>query len=1462
MDLAGSENARLTGAMGDRLAEAGNINKSLLTLSRVISQLAKVKGKAKFINWRDSKLTQILQPSLAGNCRTAVICCVTPASQFVEETKSTLSFASRAKQIRTHAVVNEVLSGEGEIQKLKSTVRNLQQELEKNTVALEEKKLLEEKISNLTALLISGGKRPCETESLTPRQQRKRRKKKHRETWCPGQVKALRSASKKMFDLPNVNTENQPRSENSKLAADLPLRMASQTECRAGPSGNPSEAIPLNGRIAELEDSIESERNAMKKAASEVEKLKHANAMMGEELVIVKEQYHDAQVKLKQQAEDEASLLQTISEAQSALVARVEMSTVEAQQVREQMHQLSAKLNREEIKSESLSRKLEDIDNSAQLAVTKLPEIEETVLSLEAERAETQSILEQKHKEIRQLNAQVEQLQEEKIKLEDLVQTKTNEVDLAGAELEKQLFEERANLKDLCKRLEDELTTARRSAESSEASLLEAMTSVQVLGETEKQLKLDLKCANELNDKLQKEKTSWEQSISNLQAEYDGLKTQSCKLGGEMSRFTEGLKSIYSNNATAFEWCGLSCEAFDLHSVSTALSRMYTAINDEKVKCEVRQVIQTMCRKMECENVEAEFSRFDSTFSSVSKETSSANETAIQESIRIIRQLKEGLGIDIAHDDDMGGLAVKRALDDLVRERNCLATELETLKRQSTVESRLSAENMQAHYENQLEEAHTQIVQWKAKAVESTSVLEGSNENVQSQLRISEKRVKQLELSLELSKQETEKGKRAIEQLSDELKTMSHTAVTSEQELTRRIASLSEANAALSKENQALGAESTSLKSRVDTAMANTSRLEAALRESQNSNACNGRDDRLELQKELEQARFKEESMLVSIKALEKKNLMQAERIEECTNHIARLEEDQPAKELPDGPKDIDIGALKTQNEDLIQEVQARKAEVSSLQSRLKRSSDESKRLMLELESSSARLDQHTSKIEEDAEELVSLKSRVNEIESALKEQNEENAALATERNEVAVTIAEYSVGQALDDSSGKPRDDDSLLQQVKSCFGKMRRELEDRKAVVEELGRKVKLQTEELSSLNASASKNAEVELRKEIERLGKTLQLALRDKKRVEEECGTLRLHMEEASKLADVRLARISKLEKTKLSEAQCAKIMETKKAFKELKVKYAEVVSTNKRLSENFEVLKGHASKNKATLDKVVKETTMKFGILDYIEPENLIPMITEKLEILQAERDALESELRANESDQKLEVLYKQKAMTEEKLAQIHNRLQEEIRKNIKLTNELNASKAQYSSQSSQMKSKAQDLVRQNEDVIKQIDSTKQELLACQAELANAEAKCNDLQEEKAKSTQLVQTKFAQYEQGIEKLKQEVQSLNESLLNKSDEHKQSVRFLEKENLELMVELRKLREERRVAKSSGTPDTDITSHPLREINGNSVRKARAKSNTSTSTGAENNDTKQPPAHLELGREDEGSTECKQQ
>lgn len=109
VDLAGSEKVSKTGAEGSVLDEAKNINKSLSALGNVIAALAD--GKT-HVPYRDSKLTRILQESLGGNARTTIVICASPASFNEAETKSTLDFGKRAKNIKNCVSVNEELTAE------------------------------------------------------------------------------------------------------------------------------------------------------------------------------------------------------------------------------------------------------------------------------------------------------------------------------------------------------------------------------------------------------------------------------------------------------------------------------------------------------------------------------------------------------------------------------------------------------------------------------------------------------------------------------------------------------------------------------------------------------------------------------------------------------------------------------------------------------------------------------------------------------------------------------------------------------------------------------------------------------------------------------------------------------------------------------------------------------------------------------------------------------------------------------------------------------------------------------------------------------------------------------------------------------------------------------------------------------------------------------------------------------
>ncbi|XP_044124955.1 kinesin-like protein KIF14 [Bufo gargarizans] len=125
VDLAGSERCNSAQTSGIRLKEGASINKSLLTLSKVISALAEMSDvhKRSFIPYRESLLTWLLKESLGGNSKTAMIATISPASVNLEESLGTLRYATKARNIINVARVNEDSNA--------SLIRELKSEIEK-----------------------------------------------------------------------------------------------------------------------------------------------------------------------------------------------------------------------------------------------------------------------------------------------------------------------------------------------------------------------------------------------------------------------------------------------------------------------------------------------------------------------------------------------------------------------------------------------------------------------------------------------------------------------------------------------------------------------------------------------------------------------------------------------------------------------------------------------------------------------------------------------------------------------------------------------------------------------------------------------------------------------------------------------------------------------------------------------------------------------------------------------------------------------------------------------------------------------------------------------------------------------------------------------------------------------------------------------------------------------------------
>ncbi|XP_009472953.1 PREDICTED: LOW QUALITY PROTEIN: centromere-associated protein E [Nipponia nippon] len=259
VDLAGSERASQTGSEGVRLKEGCNINRSLFILGQVIKKLCD--DPSGFINYRDSKLTRILQNSLGGNAKTVIICTITPVS--FDETLSTLQFANTAKRMKNTPKVNEVLDDDALLKRYRKEILDLKKQLEevssktqihameKDQLAqlLEEKnslqKVQEDRIRNLTEMLV--------TSASFSSKQNAKAKRRRRVTWAPGKInqanvsyfedfeKPMLTETKKMkmslSALPDIEDSILENSEHDNQCLMVPDQIL-DVEWTAGPNMN------------------------------------------------------------------------------------------------------------------------------------------------------------------------------------------------------------------------------------------------------------------------------------------------------------------------------------------------------------------------------------------------------------------------------------------------------------------------------------------------------------------------------------------------------------------------------------------------------------------------------------------------------------------------------------------------------------------------------------------------------------------------------------------------------------------------------------------------------------------------------------------------------------------------------------------------------------------------------------------------------------------------------------------------------------------------------------------------------------------------------------------------------------------------------------------------------------------------------------------------------------------------
>ena len=135
VELSGSENI---------LKPCGNINKSIIAFNNVINKLSQNNNKV-FVNYKDSKLTKILQSSFNSNTKVSFICTIIDDNEHYTENLNTIKFGIKAKSIKISVKPNEINNDKKNNSKENQALRNKIKLLEK---IIHDKKSMKENKSN------------------------------------------------------------------------------------------------------------------------------------------------------------------------------------------------------------------------------------------------------------------------------------------------------------------------------------------------------------------------------------------------------------------------------------------------------------------------------------------------------------------------------------------------------------------------------------------------------------------------------------------------------------------------------------------------------------------------------------------------------------------------------------------------------------------------------------------------------------------------------------------------------------------------------------------------------------------------------------------------------------------------------------------------------------------------------------------------------------------------------------------------------------------------------------------------------------------------------------------------------------------------------------------------------------------------------------------------------------------
>ena len=577
VDLAGAENIKKTGASGTRAAEGSNINKSLSALVRVIHTLSGKAGVGSHVPFRDSKLTRLLRTSLGGNTKTAIVCCVTPASSQYDETMSTLRFAQEAAKVK-NAAQKRVLS-----------IAEIPPELRRTVEALaaaqtqEAREQHRSEVANLMELMEEHERRASEIEQQLESERQKRRaaesalfKKnttsttstKRRQTLCVGgalsgaaslwgspQSKPTRSAQILSPTVPRKRTSTAAFVDNSprkKVCFDtavsiMPERLSADqtTAFEELKKSAADSAIAFEREIAALKEQIavagqekhESEAGlhaAQQKVVSIQDELERLRAEMAKSEINFSTSLQERLAHLEVELSDARVMVMEAESRADAAELLIQTKSKELKKCRTELSEMSGIADELLATQEAMSAKTLQADSTAQQCNAALELLQKRYTSLDEDTTARHEELSSKHDTLQtRLNTALTEVEQRNTALS----SKTTELHTALSTLAS-LQEEMENLRENQKSVE----TNRIATEDMTASIVELERQVVELTEERDSQQDQLVKACELAQASLKEK---DERCEELQQEAFRAQEARCDEEMQKHRYEQELAAMH-----------------------------------------------------------------------------------------------------------------------------------------------------------------------------------------------------------------------------------------------------------------------------------------------------------------------------------------------------------------------------------------------------------------------------------------------------------------------------------------------------------------------------------------------------------------------------------------------------------------------------------------------------------------------------------------------------------------------------------------------------------------------------------------------------------------------------------------------------------------------------------------------------------------------------------------------------